>query len=69
MSDKSAFRAALRKAEFASVRGSFRFGPNHHPVQDVYVRQVVREDKVLTNKTIGKAFTNHGDAYAGQCKM
>ena len=67
--DKDAFRAALRKADFASVRGRFRFGANHHPVQDVYVREVVREGKVLTNKTVGKAFSDHADAYAGQCKM
>lgn len=69
VSDKAAFRAALRKADFASVRGSFRFGPNHHPIQDVHVREVVREGKVLTNKVVGKAFSNHADAYAGQCKM
>lgn len=68
-SDKDAFRAALRKADFESVRGSFRFGPNHHPVQDVHVRKVVRDGEVLTNQTIGKAFSNHADAYAGQCKM
>jgi branched-chain amino acid transport system substrate-binding protein len=69
VSDKAAFRAALRKADFESVRGSFKFGPNHHPIQDVHVRQVVREGKVLTNKIVGKAFSNHADAYAGQCKM
>lgn len=69
VSDKGAFRAALRKADFESVRGSFRFGPNHHPVQDVYVREVVREGNALTNRIIGKAFSNHADAYAGQCRM
>ena len=67
--DKDAFRAALRKADFDSVRGSFRFGANHHPVQDIHVREVVREGKVLTNRTVGKAFSGHADAYAGQCKM
>ena len=67
--DKDAFRAALRKADFDSVRGSFRFGANHHPVQDIHVREVVREGKTLTNKTVGKAFSDHADAYAGQCKM
>ncbi|MCY4485951.1 MAG: ABC transporter substrate-binding protein [Deltaproteobacteria bacterium] len=67
--DKDAFRAALRKADFESVRGNFRFGSNHHPVQDIHVREVVREGKVLTNKTVGKAFSDHADAYAGQCKM
>ena len=63
------FRAALMKADFESVRGKFKFGPNHHPIQDIYVRQVVKEGDVLTNKILAKAFTDHADAYAGECKM
>lgn len=69
MSKKDAFREALRKADFESVRGSFRFGPNHHPIQDIYIRKVVEEDGLLTNRIITKAFTNHSDAYVSQCKM
>ena len=69
LSKADAFRAALKAAEFESVRGSFKFGANHHPVQDIYVREVVKEGDLLTNKIIGKAFTNHADAYAGDCKM
>ena len=70
MSDKSAFRLALTKAEFESVRGNFRFGSNHHPIQDIYVRQVYRNDNGdLTNKIVGKVFTDHQDAYAKDCVM
>ncbi|MFQ6018179.1 MAG: ABC transporter substrate-binding protein [Kiloniellaceae bacterium] len=69
MSNKDGFRAALKAADFESVRGKFRFGPNHHPIQDVFVRQVVKEGDTLTNKILGKAFTDHADAYAGDCKM
>jgi len=68
-SDADAFRAALKKADFESVRGKFRFGSNHHPIQDVYMREVVREGDVITNKIIGVAFTDHQDAYAGECGM
>jgi len=63
------FRAALEKAEFESVRGDFEFGPNHHPVQDIYVREVVKEGDLLTNKVLGKAFSKHADAYADECAM
>jgi len=63
------FRSALKAAEFESVRGKFRFGSNHHPVQDIYVRQVVKDGDLLTNKVLGTAFTDHADAYAGDCKM
>ncbi len=69
MSKADAFRGALKAARFESVRGKFRFGPNHHPIQDVYVRQVVRDGDTLTNKILGKAFEDHADAYAGDCKM
>jgi len=70
MSDKSAFRLALTKAEFESVRGSFRFGANHHPIQDIYVRQVYRNEKgELTNRIVGKVFKEHQDAYAKDCIM
>lgn len=67
--DAAAFRAALEAADFKSVRGSFRFGANHHPIQDIYVRDVVKVDGALTNKLVGKTFTAHQDAYVKDCKM
>ncbi len=69
VSDTEAFRAALKEADFASVRGDFEFGPNHHPVQDIYVREVIKEGDVYTNKIIGTALEDHADAYADQCSM
>lgn len=69
VSDADAFRAALKAAEFDSTRGDFAFGPNHHPVQDIYVREVIKEGDVFTNKIIGVALENHADAYAAECKM
>ncbi|WP_240482130.1 ABC transporter substrate-binding protein [Ruegeria marisrubri] len=67
--DQDAFRAALEAAEFESVRGDFKFGPNHHPIQDIYVREVLQEGDVFTNKILGVALEDHADAYAGECKM
>ncbi|RWB08896.1 MAG: ABC transporter substrate-binding protein [Mesorhizobium sp.] len=67
--DKDAFRAALKAADFKSVRGEFTFNTNNHPVQNIYVREVVKEGDVLTNKIIVTAFEHHKDAYADQCKM
>lgn len=68
-SNMDAFRKALEKAEFDSVRGSFRFGSNHHPIQDIYVREVVKDASGIHNKTLKKVFSNHVDAYAGQCSL
>ena len=69
LSDADAFREALRAADFASPRGAFRFGPNQHPIQDIYVREVVRDGEGVTNRTLGKVFTDHADAYAAECSM
>jgi branched-chain amino acid transport system substrate-binding protein len=70
LSDAAAFRAALRAAKFDSVRGKFRFGSNQHPIQDVYVREVVRgDDGKLTNVVVAKVFEDHQDAYADQCRL
>ncbi len=67
--DTDAFLAALKAADFDSVRGKFSFGPNNHPVQDIYVREVIKEGDVFTNKIIATALSNHSDAYAADCKM
>ncbi|WP_420408215.1 ABC transporter substrate-binding protein [Hoeflea sp.] len=69
ISDKDAFRAALKAANFKSTRGDFKFGPNNHPVQDIYVREVIKEGDVFTNKLVGVALEDHSDAYAADCKM
>jgi branched-chain amino acid transport system substrate-binding protein len=69
VADVDAFRAALRKADFPSVRGPFRFGPNQHPIQNFYVREVVKSGDGVTNRLAGTVFTGHQDAYAAECKM
>jgi branched-chain amino acid transport system substrate-binding protein len=69
ISDKPAFLAALKAADFKSTRGDFKFGPNNHPIQDIYVREVVKEGDVFTNKLVGVALEDHSDAYAADCKM
>jgi len=67
--DADAFRTALEAANFDSTRGDFEFGPNHHPIQDIYAREVIKEGDVYTNKIIGVALENHSDAYAVDCSF
>ena len=69
ISDMDAFRAALKAADFTSVRGDFKFGPNNHPIHDVYIREVVQEGDIFTNKIIAKVLDDHGDPYAKDCQM
>ncbi|MFO7856418.1 MAG: ABC transporter substrate-binding protein [Paracoccaceae bacterium] len=68
--DPDGFRAAVEAAEFDSVRGEFRFGNNHHPIQDIHVREVVMgDDGKPTNRLAGVAVEDHQDAYAAECPM
>ncbi len=67
--DADAFRKALEAADFTSPRGSFEFAPNHHPIQTIYMREVVKEGDVVTNRIIGVASENHQDVYGAECKM
>ena len=68
--DIGAFRDALRKADFQSVRGKFAFGPNQHPVQDWYALKVVAgEDGKPVLKTGARILEDHSDAYASDCAL
>ncbi|MCC5984708.1 MAG: ABC transporter substrate-binding protein [Rhodobacteraceae bacterium] len=69
VSDMDAFREALRAADFTSVRGAFEFAANHHPIQTVYVREVVEVEGELTNRIIGTAFERHQDVHGENCPM
>ena len=69
VADADAFRDALREADFESVRGDFRFGPNQHPIQDYFIRTVVEEDGVITNESGEMVLEDHADAYASDCTM
>lgn len=64
-----AVRAAMKAADFQSVRGDFKFGNNQHPIQSIYVRKVVQDGSSATNQLVGTVFTAHQDAYASECTM
>jgi branched-chain amino acid transport system substrate-binding protein len=70
VADKAAFGAALKAADFASVRGNFKFGNNHFPIQDQHIFEVAKDAKGRVSlKTIATPLKNHQDAYAADCKM
>ncbi|MBD3678046.1 MAG: ABC transporter substrate-binding protein [Rhodobacteraceae bacterium] len=69
VSDADAFRAALKAADFASTRGDFAFASNHHPIQNIYVREVIQEGDVFTNKVVATGLENHSNAYVDECGM
>ncbi len=70
VSNKDALRAALKKANFKSLRGSFKFNTNHYPIQDFYLVKVAkRPDGKYETEIAKKVFTNFGDSYAKDCPM
>ena len=70
VSDKKAFQAALKEADFKSVRGSFKFNTNNFPIQDMHMFEVVKDDKGRhTLKTIATPIKDHKDSYSAACKF
>ncbi|MEM8630900.1 MAG: ABC transporter substrate-binding protein [Pseudomonadota bacterium] len=69
-SDKDALREALRKADFASLRGDFEFNTNHYPVQSFYQLSVgARDDGKFATSKGAEIFTDYGDSFAADCQM
>ena len=69
LSDKNAIRAGLRKAEFQSLRGTFKMGMNGYPIQDFYLVQVVaRADGKYQTAIRQKVFENYVDVYSKECQ-
>ena len=63
-------RAALKAANFDSVRGPFKMGNNHFPIQNFYERTVVKDADGNWTTAVGRAvLKGHQDPYASQCKM
>ncbi len=68
--DVDGMRAALEKADFPSVRGNFRIGHNHFPIQNFYSRKVVIDDEgVWTTSIVDVVLKDHQDSYASECDM
>jgi branched-chain amino acid transport system substrate-binding protein len=64
------FRAALRKADFKSVKGKYKFNVNHYPIQDQYIVGVEKAPNgVLRHKLLATATVDHKDPYYKECEM
>lgn len=70
VADKRAFMAAMKAADFASVRGSFRFNHNNFPIHDMHIMETVRDEAGrFTLKTIATPLKGTVDAYHPQCPL
>lgn len=70
LSDKAAVQKAMEKADFKSVRGGFKFGNNHFPIQNFYLQDVVKgADGQLALKTVATIVKDDQDRFASKCAM
>ena len=70
LTQKDAMKAEMEKANFKSVRGSFRFGNNHIPIQNFYLIDVVKDPNgELSLKTVATVVENDQDRYHEKCPM
>ena len=68
LSDKAAVSVALKKADFTSLRGDFKFNVNGYPIQNFYLTKVARRpDGKFQTEIVEKVFENYGDRYARDC--
>ncbi len=68
--NREAVIAALKKANFASTRGIFKYANNHFPIENFYLRVIGKDAQgKVTNKMVNTILTNHGDTYSAQCPL
>jgi branched-chain amino acid transport system substrate-binding protein len=70
LSKKDAMRAEMRKANYASVRGPYKYGNNHFPIQNFYLQDVVKDaEGNLTLKTVATIVKDSQDQFHDKCAM
>src|SRR5262252_7773524 len=69
LSKKDEMRKEMEKANFKSVRGNFKFGPNHIPIQNFYLQDAVKQGDDYVLKTVATIVENDQDKHVGKCTM
>ena len=70
LNNKDGMRNEMRKANYASVRGPYRYGNNHFPIQNFYLQDVVKDNEGnLTLKTVATIVKDSQDQFHGRCPM
>ena len=70
LANKDGMRAEMRKANYASVRGPYKYGNNHFPIQNFYLQDVVKDaEGNLTLKTVATIVKDSQDKHHQKCPM
>jgi branched-chain amino acid transport system substrate-binding protein len=70
LADKEGMRKEMEKADFTSVRGPFKFGNNHIPIQNFYLQDAGKNpDGSYSLHTVSLIVANDQDKFHDQCPM
>jgi branched-chain amino acid transport system substrate-binding protein len=70
LSNKDKVRAEMKKANFKSLRGGFKYNTNQFPIQNFYIQEAVKDPEgMMTVKTIATAVKDGKDPYYEKCPM
>ena len=70
LGDPDAVRAALKKADFQSLRGRFAFNNNHYPIQNFYLVKAAKgEDGRYQTEIVKAVFSHQADGHAKDCLL
>jgi branched-chain amino acid transport system substrate-binding protein len=70
LANKEGMRKAMEKADFKSVRGSFKYGNNHIPIQNFYLQDAVKNaDGSYALKTAATIVKDDQDKFHDKCTM
>jgi branched-chain amino acid transport system substrate-binding protein len=69
LSKKDDMRKQVEKAAFKSVRGNFKYGNNHIPIQNFYLQDAVKQGDDYVLKTVATIVENDQDRFHDKCPM
>jgi branched-chain amino acid transport system substrate-binding protein len=70
LSKKDAMRDEMRKVNYASVRGPYKYGNNHIPIQNFYLQEAVKDaDGNFVLKTVATIVKDDQDRFHDRCPM
>jgi len=70
LAQKDAIRDEMRKANYASVRGPYKYGNNHFPIENFYLQETVKNaDGTFGLKTVATILKDSQDVFHATCPM
>jgi branched-chain amino acid transport system substrate-binding protein len=70
LSNKEGMRKEMEKADFKSVRGAFKFGNNHIPIQNFYLVDAAKDaDGSYSLHTVATIVKDDQDKFHDKCPM